>query len=141
MMVPRSRTRTPQIADASGTTFKVLETRRVNRSFQDFWDFGIGATRREVEQERMARADGAARRSTDTHVSNTGIPAMSLRDGESYGGFTGRHPRHPRSKRLSARRSWRTRGRSRTASPLRSLAEMDNVSAWETSSSSGGTPV
>ena len=31
------------------------------------------------------------------------------------------------------------RGRSRTASPLRSLA-MDSVSAWETSSSSGGTP-
>ena len=35
----------------------------------------------------MARADGAARRSTDTHVSNTGIPAMVYSDLKSSGFF------------------------------------------------------
>jgi hypothetical protein len=51
------------------------------------WEFGIGATRREVEQERMVRAGGAARRPVDTNVSNTGIPAMVYADLKSSGFF------------------------------------------------------
>ena len=51
------------------------------------WEFGIGATRREVEQERMARSDGAARRPVDTNVSNTGTPAMVYADLKSSGFF------------------------------------------------------
>ena len=39
----------------------------------------------------MARADGAARRSTDTHVSNTGIPAMVYSDLKSSGFFQMAH--------------------------------------------------
>jgi hypothetical protein len=51
------------------------------------WEFGIGAVRRAAEQERMTRADGAARRAVDTNVSNTGIPAMVYSDLKSSGFF------------------------------------------------------
>eukprot|EP00964_Phaeocystis_antarctica_P155106 scaffold124097_cov105-Phaeocystis_antarctica.AAC.1 len=58
----------------------------------------------------------------------------TLRNGESHGDPPAL-PRHPRCKRLSARRAW-TRGRPRTASPPRGLA-MRSVSAWGTTSTSG----
>ena len=51
------------------------------------WEFGIGATRREVEQERMARAGGAAWRPVDTNISNRGIPAMVYADLKFSGFF------------------------------------------------------